>query len=627
MTDGAARKYQMSIDPKILKLLGPNLYTNIYYVLAELIANAYDADASNVYIISKSDGIVVEDDGRGMSYSKGEVDKYLNVAAPTRNTVEDSVTPKYKRRRIGRKGVGKLAALSVSENILVRTKKDFEKSGFILSVKVNADHMLTPIPESEISFEVISDLKSGTSIVMQHPHYELNKTPGSIKRNLLKIFPLVNENFKIHILQEGAKPIIIDSFDKEMITQLGGLIVFGADFNYLAENFTGAFPVYRDKLLKLKGDASQDIEMLNNKGEKKSYPLIIKGWIGIYKTTTGRKSAIDDFPDNFVSIFSNKKLGEYNILPLIGKNRLPEVYVVGQFHVDLFEETELPDMALSNRQGYKTDDPRYQAFLRSAAAYLNEAVEMRVLYAKYNREEKEKNARLNQEAKERELREKVDAFKNNASEAAAKRIAGISGEDVSRFAGIIKSELNDVSPIIGIKKVVDAQKKKILISHSGADKDLADIIYKMLIFNRVPAEDIIYTSCDDDASRIPDDADIFNYLRKFFVDSYSIQKIYVIYVTSKDMAGNWFAVTEVGAGWIAKADHKVFNLSGHTPARPLDTGRAWQTSSRTSGTIQIAQVEADRFALKIEAICDKLGYPKKSRTENVSQLAIFADIV
>ena len=45
------KKYELKIDPRILELLGPNLYTNIYYVLAELIANAYDADAHNVYII------------------------------------------------------------------------------------------------------------------------------------------------------------------------------------------------------------------------------------------------------------------------------------------------------------------------------------------------------------------------------------------------------------------------------------------------------------------------------------------------------------------------------------------------------------------------------------------------
>ena len=45
-------KYELDIDVRILELLGPNLYTNIYYVLAELIANAYDADAHNVYIFS-----------------------------------------------------------------------------------------------------------------------------------------------------------------------------------------------------------------------------------------------------------------------------------------------------------------------------------------------------------------------------------------------------------------------------------------------------------------------------------------------------------------------------------------------------------------------------------------------
>ena len=51
------REYKINIDPRILELLGPSLYTNIYYVLAELIANAYDANASNVYIIEKEDSI------------------------------------------------------------------------------------------------------------------------------------------------------------------------------------------------------------------------------------------------------------------------------------------------------------------------------------------------------------------------------------------------------------------------------------------------------------------------------------------------------------------------------------------------------------------------------------------
>ena len=87
------REYKLNIDPRILELLGPSLYTNIYYVLAELIANAYDADAHNVYIIANKDDITVEDDGKGMSYAGGDIQKYLNVAAVSRSSAEDSVTP------------------------------------------------------------------------------------------------------------------------------------------------------------------------------------------------------------------------------------------------------------------------------------------------------------------------------------------------------------------------------------------------------------------------------------------------------------------------------------------------------------------------------------------------------
>ncbi|MEI3249388.1 MAG: ATP-binding protein [Faecalibacterium sp.] len=130
------KEYKLNIDPRILELLGPSLYTNIYYVLAELIANAYDADAHNVYIIANKDDITVEDDGKGMSYADGDIQKYLNVAAVSRNTDAESLTP-MKRKKMGRKGVGKLAALSVSENVLIKTISNGEKSGFVLSRHIN----------------------------------------------------------------------------------------------------------------------------------------------------------------------------------------------------------------------------------------------------------------------------------------------------------------------------------------------------------------------------------------------------------------------------------------------------------------------------------------------------------
>ena len=66
------KRYYVGFGPELLQLLGPNLYTNIYYVLGEIIANAYDADAENVYIIynSAKNSIIIEDDGNGMSYEE-----------------------------------------------------------------------------------------------------------------------------------------------------------------------------------------------------------------------------------------------------------------------------------------------------------------------------------------------------------------------------------------------------------------------------------------------------------------------------------------------------------------------------------------------------------------------------
>ena len=100
----AEREYKIEIDPRILELLGPSLYTNIYYVLAELIANAYDADAKNVYIIEKNNEIIVEDDGNGMSYKNGDITKYLEIARISRLSNEEATTA-LNRHKMGRKGV------------------------------------------------------------------------------------------------------------------------------------------------------------------------------------------------------------------------------------------------------------------------------------------------------------------------------------------------------------------------------------------------------------------------------------------------------------------------------------------------------------------------------------------
>ena len=184
---------------------------------------------------------------------------------------------------------------------------------------------------------------------------------------------------------------------------------------------------------------------------------------------------------------------------------------------------------------------------------------------------------------------------------------------------------------MGIKSVIDSQKKKILISQTYPDKDLADVVYNMLLFNNVPPEDIIYTNCDDEVSRIPEGdvgkSGIYDYLRDFFVDSYSTQKMYVIFVTSHNTKRSWGALTEVGAAWITQVEHKIFNVYDFRPEHPLDDEQQWHSSSRDAdGMLLMSRLSVDIFAQKIEYICDKLGYQKKTRQENKDRLGTLVKV-
>lgn len=623
------KEYTLNVDPRILELLGPNLYTNIYYVLAELISNAYDADAKNVYIIAKPDDIRVEDDGHGMSYKNGDIEKYLNVAGVSRSSEEDSYTRSNERRKMGRKGVGKLAALSVSESVDILTVSNGEKSGFILARHPEYGNKLKGISEGDINFNFIKE--SGTAIIMKQPQYRLHKTLKAVKRNLLKIFPLVNSDFRIHIIRKNEKEIIED-FDRNIVTELCTLITLGDSFSSLTELVPDSFPSRRSDLVESKESYTTPLVLRNRYGEEREYILEILGWIGTYATTRGRKLEMTDFPDNFISLFANGKMGEFNILPTIGQNKLNEVYVVGQLHIDLFEISELPDMALSNRQGYKSDDPRYESvrdYVRNSL--LPEILRKRELYTDLSKVEKKRRTIETQKKDEERLKKLIDEFRKNTSKKAAERISNLGSkipQDVIENA--INQSINDNSPDLGIKSLIDSQKKKVLISQTYPDKPLADIIYRFLIFNNVPADDILYTNCDDEVCRVPEGMGVYNYLREFFVESYSTQKIFVLFVTSENTKQSWGAITEVGASWITQIDHKIFNISPFRPEHPLNDEAQWHSTSREPTKpeeLWMSKLSADIFCQKIETVCDLLGYSKKERDVNKTFLETLVAII
>lgn len=125
-------KYTLRISRLTIDKLGIQMYDRVSAVLAELIANAYDADAENVTVtlplgttLGLSTGNVgreeirIEDDGVGMTAQEVN-DYYLNVGYD-RRAKRGEETERLGRRVMGRKGIGKLAPFGICSEVEVIT--------------------------------------------------------------------------------------------------------------------------------------------------------------------------------------------------------------------------------------------------------------------------------------------------------------------------------------------------------------------------------------------------------------------------------------------------------------------------------------------------------------------------
>lgn len=127
----ATGQYVMTISRLTVDKLGVKLYDRVSAVIAELVANSYDADAENVTIeapmgtyLATTQGdagykIKVVDDGVGMVPDVVNP-FYLKVGGERRKDPKrGNISAKHGRRVMGRKGVGKLAPFGICNTIEV----------------------------------------------------------------------------------------------------------------------------------------------------------------------------------------------------------------------------------------------------------------------------------------------------------------------------------------------------------------------------------------------------------------------------------------------------------------------------------------------------------------------------
>ena len=107
-----------TIDSALLRELGERLVGRSHIALAELIKNAYDADATLVDVVFADDTIVVRDNGHGMTYEEFR-DLWMRIGSTHKERQERSRT--LKRPLTGSKGVGRLAAQFLAHELQLRT--------------------------------------------------------------------------------------------------------------------------------------------------------------------------------------------------------------------------------------------------------------------------------------------------------------------------------------------------------------------------------------------------------------------------------------------------------------------------------------------------------------------------
>jgi len=350
------KTYELTVDLQVLKHLGIGLYSNVPAVISEVVANAYDADAEIVEITIDDNEIAIKDDGLGMNVEDANK-KYLIVGYEKRK--EETETPKLGRDPMGRKGIGKLSAFAIANEVEIqsiktdpKTGKELGRTAFVMDVaeiekkaKAKKSYHPPPLDVSDIDFD------KGTRVVLRSLKRKRRINATYLRVNVARRFSILGQSFRVFVNQEKVTPADRQYWDK--LQFVWGL---GKSSDY--EQAIKGKKVRKNEVLK---------EIMNIPGEPDKK---VSGWIGTVHFPKELKDGLID--NNGIVVMARGKLVHENLLPFARTARIFAEYVVGEINAEWMDIDEEIDIATSGRQSLKEDYPRFTALQEYTKKRLDE---------------------------------------------------------------------------------------------------------------------------------------------------------------------------------------------------------------------------------------------------------------
>lgn len=218
----------LSFHGRIIDSLGIQMYQSPVAAIAELIANAWDADAEKVNVtlptsISGTAEFVVKDNGLGMTYEQCQ-DRYLKVGRNRR--IADGDRTIRGRPCLGRKGIGKFAGFGIAQVVEVDTTSETtgERTCFRLDLaELRAEPNGEFVGTEKRSVEVLisegpdADRAKAHGTIVRLRSLNLSRTPSAdaFTKSMAKRFLLAQQasNFRVQIdgtdLPESVEPFSV----------------------------------------------------------------------------------------------------------------------------------------------------------------------------------------------------------------------------------------------------------------------------------------------------------------------------------------------------------------------------------------------------------------------------------